>query len=88
VAPITLSEAGGMTVSLDPAELLALDAALAELDPRQRQIVEYRFFGGLEEREIAAVLGVSDRTVRREWVKARAWLYRRLYDRPSAEVDE
>ena len=87
-APITLSEAGGMTVALDPAELLALDAALAELDPRQRQIVEYRFFGGLEEREIAAVLGISDRTVRREWVKARAWLYRRLYDEAPTEDDQ
>lgn len=78
-APVTLSEARDSAVTLDPDELLALDAALAELDPRQRQIVEYRFFGGLEEVEIATLLGVSDRTVRREWVKARAWLYRYLY---------
>ena len=60
-------------------ELLGLDAALEQLEPRQRQIVEYRFFAGLEEKEIAELLGVSDRTVRREWVKARAWLYRELY---------
>lgn len=60
-------------------ELLALEDALAELDPRQRQVVECRFFGGMEEREIAMALGVSERTVRRDWVKARAWLYSRLY---------
>lgn len=78
--PVTLSEARDASLTLDPDELIALDAALDELDPRQRAIVEYRFFGGLEEREIAVLLDVSDRTVRREWVKARAWLYRRLYD--------
>jgi RNA polymerase sigma factor (sigma-70 family) len=58
--------------------MLALDQAIQELDPRQRQIVEARFFGGLEEGEIAGLLGVSERTVRREWVKARAWLFRAL----------
>ena len=64
---------------IDVAELLALDDALEALEPRQRQIVECRFFGGMEEREIAAALGVTERTVRRDWVKARAWLYRTLY---------
>jgi RNA polymerase sigma factor (sigma-70 family) len=53
------------------------------LEPRQRQIVECRFFGGMEEQEIATVLGINERTVRRDWVKARAWLYRTLYDTPS-----
>ena len=67
-------------------DLLALDEALEQLDPRQRQVIECRFFGGMEEKDIAAVLGVSERTVRRDWVKARAWLYQALYpDRPSAE---
>jgi RNA polymerase sigma factor (TIGR02999 family) len=65
--------------ALPPEELLALDRALETLEPRQRQVVEYRFFGGLEEQEIAVVLGVTERTVRRDWVKARAWLYRELY---------
>jgi DNA-directed RNA polymerase specialized sigma24 family protein len=46
--------------------------------------VEARFFGGLEEVEIAAVLGVSERTVRRDWVKARAWLVRALAGSPEA----
>jgi RNA polymerase sigma factor (TIGR02999 family) len=67
----------GRAVDLD--ELLTLDTALETLDARQRQVVELRFFGGLEEAEIAEALGLSIRTVRREWVKARAWLYTRLY---------
>ena len=53
-----------------------------QLEPRQRQVVDCRFFGGMEEQEIAAALGVTERTVRRDWVKARAWLYRTLYDTP------
>ena len=60
-------------------DLLALDEALERLDPRQRQVIECRFFGGMEEKDIAAALGVSERTVRRDWVKARAWLYQALY---------
>ncbi len=63
----------------DPEELLALDAALEQLDPRQQEVVELRFFTGLTEKEIGEVLGISARTVRREWVKARAWLYSELY---------
>lgn len=63
-------------------ELLALDEALDRLDSvdeRMRKVVEYRFFGGMQEKEIADVLDVSARTVQRDWVKARAWLYDRLY---------
>ena len=60
-------------------DILALDEALQQLDPRQRQVIECRFFGGMEEKDIAAALGVSERTVRRDWVKARAWLYQALY---------
>lgn len=74
----TLSRgAHAVEVALD--DCLALDQALEQLEPRQRQVVEYRFFGGLEEQEIADLLGVTARTVRRDWVKARAWLYRTLY---------
>ena len=68
----------------DPDGMLALDEALGELEPRQRQVVECRFFGGMEEQEIAAALGVSERTVHRDWVKARAWLYRYFYPEPTA----
>ena len=63
-------------------ELLALDAALdrlEKLDPRTRQVVEFRFFGGLTDGEIAEVLDVTTRTVQRDWVKGRAWLYKELY---------
>lgn len=77
-AQTTLGNAGA-AIEFDAAEMLALDAALEQLDERQRQIVEYRFFAGMEEKEIAALLGITDRTVRRDWVKARAWLYRAMY---------
>jgi RNA polymerase sigma factor (TIGR02999 family) len=62
-------------------DVLALDEALtclAKLDPRKSQIVELRFFGGLNEVETAAVLGVSERTVRNDWKLAKAWLYREI----------
>jgi RNA polymerase sigma factor (sigma-70 family) len=62
-------------------DVLALDEALtrlAELDPRQSQIVELRFFGGLNEVETGLVLGVSERTVRQDWKLAKAWLYREI----------
>lgn len=66
---------------VDVEELLTLEDALQELEPRQRRVVECRFFGGMEERDIALALGVTERTVRRDWVKARAWLYRALSER-------
>lgn len=58
--------------------LLALNEALTRLgavDARLAQVVECRYFGGMSEEETARALGVSDRTVRRDWTKARAWLY-------------
>lgn len=48
---------------------------LAEISPRQAQVVEMRFFAGLSEEEIAAALGTSVRTIRRDWLVARAWLH-------------
>ncbi len=65
-------------------DLLALDAVLEQLDERQRRVVELRFFAGASEQEIADLLGVSTRTVQREWTKARAWLYRALYAHDDA----
>jgi RNA polymerase sigma factor (sigma-70 family) len=62
--------------------LVALDAALlrlAALDPRQAKVVECRFFGGLTEDETAEALGMSARTVKRDWAKARSWLFQSLY---------
>jgi RNA polymerase sigma-70 factor, ECF subfamily len=64
-----------------PLELLDLENALTELvalDPRQASVVELRFFGGLDVEETADVLGLSARTVKREWQTARAWLQHRL----------
>ena len=64
-------------------DLAALDDALkilAGMNPRQSQIVELRYFGGLTEEEIAEHLEISVRTVRRDWSVARAWLYRELRD--------
>jgi RNA polymerase sigma factor (TIGR02999 family) len=62
-------------------DLIALDDALnclAANDPREAKVVELRFFAGLSEGEIAHVLGISDRTVRREWDHAKVWLLREL----------
>lgn len=64
--------------------LVELDEALrrlAELNPRLTQVVECRFFGGYSEQDAARILGMSDRTVRRDWVKARAWLFQELQAR-------
>jgi RNA polymerase sigma factor (TIGR02999 family) len=62
-------------------DLVALDDALARLamlDERQARIVELRFFGGLSVPETAALIGASERTVKRDWQVARAWLTREL----------
>lgn len=62
-------------------DLLALDAALqrlAELSERQSRVVELRFFGGLTVEAVAQLLGISEKTVKREWSLARAWLYSEL----------
>jgi len=63
--------------------LLALDDALtrlAELNERIARVVECRYFAGLTEEEAAEALGVTARTVRRDWIKAKAWLYSELTD--------
>lgn len=87
----TQKRGGGATsLSLDeakfsPAEnandLLDLDEALtrlAQLDKRKSRVVELLYFGGLENKEAAEVLGVSEKTVQRDWQMARSWLYREL----------
>jgi len=63
------------------ADVIAVDdalEALAALDERGAKVVELRFFGGLSEDETAEVLGVSTRTVKREWASAKAWLLREM----------
>lgn len=64
-----------------PSEIIALDEALkglTEIDPRRAKVVEMRFFGGLNNEEIAEVLGVHSNTVLRDWNLARAWLKAQL----------
>ncbi len=63
-------------------ELIALNEALERLDhisERLKEIVEYRYFAGMNEIDIARVLGVSTRTVQSDWLKARLWLHHELY---------
>ncbi len=77
---VTLSDGdAALEVQLD--EILALDAALDRLDAveeRLRQIIELRFFGGASEQEVAGMLGISERTVRRDWLRARLFLVAEL----------
>lgn len=78
----------GLSFDFSFDEILALDAALdrlGDMDERLRQVVECRFFAGMSEQEIAEVLEVTTRTVQRDWVKARAWLYKELYPKAAAE---
>ncbi len=78
--PSTLDE-GAVAAEVKDARIVALDEALMRLgtlDARKSQIIELRFFGGLSEAETGDVLGVSARTVRRDWRLARAWLQREL----------
>ena len=76
------ANAGPSNSTSEPMEvLLALDAALQRLeqvDSRQSKVVECRFFGGLTIEETAAALGVSPRTVKRDWAIAQAWLHREI----------
>jgi len=77
---VTLVEGLAAPAAPEP-DLLDLDAALDELatiDEDQARLVELRYFGGLTTEEAAAALGLSRATVNREWVTAKAWLFRRL----------
>ena len=79
-APLQLEQ--GLAVSGEQCALIdELDAALQRLErfhPRQAKVVELRFFSGMKEEEIAGLLAVSVRTVRRDWTIARAWIYGEL----------
>ncbi len=81
---------GGPLLSLDESielpdggqvDLVRLDdalASLAQIDERQSRIIELRFFGGLSVDEVGQLIGISPRTVKRQWAIARAWLFREL----------
>ena len=69
------------TPAAAPVDILALDEALDDLgrfDPRQRDLVELKFFAGLTIEETATALGISAATVEREWAISKAWLFHRL----------
>jgi RNA polymerase sigma factor (TIGR02999 family) len=77
----TTFDGDSLAVESIAGEMLGIDEALTRLeslDPRLARIVEWRFFGGMTEEEVAEALGVTTRTVRRDWQKARAFLYREL----------
>ena len=80
VRPIPLKDAdAALEIEMD--SVIALDGALAqleELNARLARVVELRFFGGLAENQVADVLGVSERTVERDWIKAKLFLLREL----------
>jgi RNA polymerase sigma factor (TIGR02999 family) len=73
------------TPAKDEVDLIGLDEALTQLAvefPRPARVVELRFFGGMSVEEVHVVLGVSDRTVKKDWKFAKAWLAERLASRP------
>jgi RNA polymerase sigma-70 factor, ECF subfamily len=77
---VTLEE-GRVGAKEPPADVVALDdalTALAVIDERKSQVVEMRYFGGLSNEETAEALGVSVRTVKRDWTMAKLWLVREL----------
>lgn len=77
---VTLSHAVDLAIDTDEG-LLALNEAVERLardEPRLADVVECRFFGGYNEEDTARALGTSLRTVQRDWLKARAWLFREL----------
>jgi RNA polymerase sigma factor (TIGR02999 family) len=79
-AKVTLDDRIGAAKPYD-CEILLLDQALRDLaavEPRQAEIVELRYFGGLSEDEVATLMSISRATVTREWQTARTWLYRRM----------
>src|SRR5208337_3733478 len=92
--------AGAVQVSFDEAlivtpekdaDIMALDEALTEfavLYPRQSQVVELRFFGGLEVKEVAEALKISPETIKRDWRFAKAWLLRAMSAETSGAKDD
>lgn len=80
VKAASFDEALGVADDRDD-EVIRIDDALKELralDTRLADVVECRFFAGYSEEETGRILGISDRTVRRDWIQAKAWLYRAI----------
>ncbi|WP_037566106.1 ECF-type sigma factor [Sphingomonas sp. UNC305MFCol5.2] len=78
-----LDAAGDMAMDAEDRQVVKLGEALEALacfDPELARLVDCRFFVGMTEDEIARVLAISDRTVRRRWLQARAWIYQEMAD--------
>jgi len=81
---VSLSEASDLPI-IEADRILELDAALhhlAELNPRHARVVECRFFGGMTIEETAYAMGISEATVKRDWILLYRWLQRQLEQRP------
>lgn len=79
---VAVDSMDALASEMQDGRLVDLDEALKRLaafDERQARVVECRFFGGLTEEETASALAIGLRTVKRDWAKARSWLYRELY---------
>ena len=90
VVLVSLAEPG-LDAAQPGTSVIELDDALnrlAEFDARKSQLVELRFFGGLNTDEVAEVLGMTPRNVRREWTLTRAWLYKELSGSPRSQAAE
>ena len=88
-ARVTLDDGLALSVEQPALEVVALDralTALAEEHPEKAQVVELRYFAGLTTEEIAEHLSITDRTVRRYWTFAQAWLYRRMAQDEGTET--
>ena len=89
MTPLTLTTSIGSRVPTAESEIVRVHEALNELavhDPRMATIVEMRYFGGMTETEIAEAVGVHERTVRRDWEKARLFLREALDPQPARRV--
>jgi RNA polymerase sigma factor (TIGR02999 family) len=75
--PVPLDDVEPFLSDVEADEVIALDAALerlAAMNPRAAEVVEQRFYGGMSAAETAQLLGISEKTVQRDWIAARAWL--------------
>lgn len=81
----------GIAVSKEPStEILILEQALTRLEklnPRQAKVVEMRYFGGMSVEEVASVLGIAPRSVKRDWALARLWLFEEIQKGAGGEIN-
>ena len=86
----SVTDVADLATESDPDQILALDEAISKLEqeePQAAQVVKLRFFAGLSVAETAEVTGLSERTVKREWQFARAWMFRALGEEDDAIPD-